>query len=170
VMRSKSKYIRIEEPRILKNRLLLSKISCSGSIEKYFQQELFYVEYGSDIQSVSTSILQIPVFSNIITVAWAVGADVYVQELDRSYLESLNKIKLVLKKWYPRFPFSTHIYVEKIVSNKFSNQKYGLLFSGGVDSTTSYIRQKKKTEFNDGLGSRYSSCGEGILEKSQEQI
>lgn len=144
MIRPKSKYIRIEEPRILKNRLLLSKISCSGNIEKYFQQKFFRVEYDSDIQSVSTSILQIPVFSNLITVAWAVGADVHVRELDRSYLESLNKIKLVLKKWYPRLPFSTHIYVEKTVSNKFSNQKYGLLFSGGVDSTTSYIRQKKK--------------------------
>ena len=140
----KSKYIRIEEPRILKNRLLLSKISYSRRIEKYFQQKLFYVEYDSDIQSVSTSILQVPVFSNIITVAWAVGADVYVKELDKTYLESLNKIKSVMKRWYPKLSFSTDIHVENVVSNKFSNRGYGQLFSGGIDSTTSYIRHKNQ--------------------------
>jgi len=144
VFRSKSKYIKIEELRVLRNRILLSKISYSRNIEKYFQQELFRVEYDSDVQNVSESILQIPVFSNIITVAWAVGADVYVKELDRSYLESLNKIKSVMKRWYPKLSFSTDIHVENIVSNKFSNRGYGMLFSGGIDSTASYIRHKKQ--------------------------
>ncbi len=140
----KSKYIKIEEPRILKNRLLLSKISYSGNIEKYFQQKVFRAEYDRDIQNVSASILQIPVFSNIITVAWAAGADIYVKELDRSYLESLNKIKLVMKRWYHKLSFSTNIHVEDLVSNKFSNRGYGLLFSGGIDSTASYIKHRNE--------------------------
>lgn len=140
----KSKYIKIEEPSVLENKILLSKISHSRSMEKYFQQRVFRVEYDRDIQDVSASILQIPVFSNIITVAWAAGADVYVKELDRSYLESLNKIKSVMKRWYPKLSFSTNIHVENIVSNEFSNRGYGLLFSGGIDSTTSYIRHKNQ--------------------------
>lgn len=140
----KSKHIQIEETRVLKNRLLSSKMSFSKDVEKYFQSNLFYAEYDRDIQNVSTSILQIPVLSSIITVAWATGADIYVKCLDKTYLESLNKIKSVMKKWYPKLSFSTDICVENIVSNKFSNQGYGLLFSGGIDSTASYIRRKKQ--------------------------
>lgn len=138
------KQIKIVESKIWKNRLLLSKLSYSRSLKKYFQSRLFFAEYDRDIQNVSMSILQIPVISNIITLAWAVGADVYVKELDRTYLESLNKIKSVMTGWYPTFSFPTDIHVEEIVSNKFSNERYGLLFSGGVDSHTSYIRNKSK--------------------------
>jgi hypothetical protein len=44
---------------------------------------------------------------------------------------------------YPDFP-SSEINVRKIVSNRFCNNKYGLLFSGGVDSITSYIKHRNK--------------------------
>jgi len=49
-----------------------------------------------------------------------------------------------MKTWYPKLPFSTDISVEHVISNRFSDQGYGLLFSGGIDSTVSYIRNKKK--------------------------
>lgn len=140
----RSKYIKIEKPRISKNRTVFSKISCSRNIEKYFLQKAFFAQYDCDIQEVSSSILQIPVFSNIITIAWAVGADVYIGELDESYLRSLDKIKAVMKGWYPKLSFSTDIHVEKTVSSKFSSKRYGLLFSGGIDSTTSYIVHEKQ--------------------------
>ena len=86
--------------------------------------------------NVDKSILYIPIVSSIITVAWAVGADIYIKELDKTYLNSLSKIKLVFEKWYPQFSFSTNIYAENFVSNQFNGERYGLLFSGGVDSQT----------------------------------
>jgi len=39
----KSKYIKIEEPRFLNNRILVSKAYYSDRVEKYFQQKFFYV-------------------------------------------------------------------------------------------------------------------------------
>jgi len=141
----KSKYIQIEEPEVRKN-LLLSNISCSGNIDKYFGKKIFWARYDVDIESIDASVLNIPVLSNVVTVAWATGADIYVGELDKSYFESLNMIKLVFKKWYPKLPFSTKIYVKKVkkVQNEFSHRRWALLFSGGVDSLTSYIRHRKK--------------------------
>ena len=50
----------------------------------------------------------------------------------------------VVHKWYPQFSFSTNIYAENFVSNRFNGERYGLLFSGGVDSLTSFIRHKDK--------------------------
>ena len=143
---SKTKYIKIEKPKILKNRILLSKLYLSRSLKKYFRSRFFFAEYDKDIQNVSTSILEIPVISNILPLAWAEGANIYVEELDKRYSESLNRIKLVMKGWYPKLSFSTDINVEEIVSNSSTSEgnELGLLFSGGIDSTSSYIRHKNK--------------------------
>lgn len=142
--RSDNPAIRVEELKILKTRLLLYRLSYSKEIKKYFLSNHFFVEYDKDVKNICRGILNIPVISNIITLAWAIGADVYVQELDKTYLESLNEIKKVMEKAFPELPFCSNIYVKKIVSNSFYNKKYALLFSGGIDSTTSYIRHRNK--------------------------
>jgi hypothetical protein len=136
--------IRIEESKILGNRRLSFKFSYSEEIKKYFLSNCFWVEYDEDINDVSPSILEIPAVSNILPIAWATGSNIYVKELDKGYLESVNKIKAVMKRWYPELSFSANIDVEKIVSNSFGNKGHGLLFGGGIDSTASYIRNKSK--------------------------
>lgn len=137
------KYIKVTEPDVTDNKLSI-KIDCSKNIKKYFLTDYFYVEYDQDVTNVDKSILYIPIVSNIITMAWAVGADIYVEELDKTYLDSLSKIKPAFKEWYPQFSFSTNLYVENIVSNQFDGGGYGLLFAGGVDALTSFIRHKDK--------------------------
>jgi len=137
------KYIKITDIAVANNKIE-TKIEYSENIKKYFLTDYFYVEYDQDITSVGKSILYVPIVSNIITVAWAVGADIYVEELDKTYLDSLSKIKQVFKKWYPQFSFSTNLYVGNSVSNQFNGGGYCLLFSGGVDSLTSFIKHKDK--------------------------
>lgn len=136
--------IKIEELKILENRLVLFKLSYPKKIKKYFLSNFFWVKYDEDMHDVSKSILDIPAVSNILPLAWAIGANIYVKELDKRYLESVNRITSVMKRWYPKLSFSTNIDVEKTVSNSFAGEGYGLLFSGGIDSTTSYIRNKNK--------------------------
>ena len=140
----KRKYIKIDELTIQEKRRLIFKLSFPIRIKKYFLSNSFYVEYDERIDHVDKSILQIPAISALATVAWAIGADIYVKELDKTYFQSLNKIKSIMKRWYPNFSFSSQINVERIVSNKFSNKGYALLFSGGIDSTTSYIKHRSK--------------------------
>ena len=135
-------YIKIEDLSPQKNRISV-RVSCSKNIQKYLLSNTLYIEYDKNIDRVPNSILQIPAVSGIVTLAWLTGADVYVNELDAVYLDSLQKVKDVLKGWYPEFPFS-EIYVEKIVLNRFNNDGYGLLLSGGLDSVTSYIRHRDK--------------------------
>ena len=137
-----NKYIKIEDLSLQKNRIAV-RLSCSKNIQKYLLSNTLYIEYDKNIDGVPNSILQIPAVSGIITLAWITGADVYVKELDAAYLDSLHKIKTVMKDWYPEFPFS-EIYADKIIVNRFNNNGYGLLFSGGIDSLTSYIRHRDK--------------------------
>ena len=141
-MNTPRKYIKIEDLSVHENRILV-RLSCSKNIQKYFMSHSLYVEYDKNIDEVPDSILQIPAVSGIVTLAWLTGADVYVKELDATYLESLQRIRTVMKDMYPEFPFS-EIYVDKIVLNEFNGDGYGLLFSGGLDSVTSYIRHRDK--------------------------
>jgi len=136
-------YIEIHEPQILEDRCVKSKISCSPEVGKYLDEDVFYATYSRNIGDVNPCILQIPAISNLVTLAWAVGADIHVEQIDGIYLESLAKIKTVLEKMYPGLPYSTEIYVDKVVWNSFSYEGMGLLFSGGLDSTTSFIRHRE---------------------------
>ena len=138
------RYIRIHEPRIFEDRIILFELACSKDVEKYFSSNKLYIEYEKSIGKLDHSILYVPAVSSVITVAWATGADVYVEELDQEYLRSLSEIKPVMRRWYPDFSFSTKIDVENVVSNKFFNDRCGLLFTGGVDSVASYIKHKDK--------------------------
>ena len=136
-------YIRIDGPNLQEDRTLVFRISCSQNIRKYLMSPKLWVEYDESVDSVPKSILMIPAISGVVHLAWHIGADVYVGELDETYLNSLGKIKTVMNKWHPNLPFS-EIYVDEIIPNKFSGEGCGMLFSGGIDSMTTYIRHRGK--------------------------
>jgi len=134
----------VEEAEILNNNTLSFNLSYPNRTKEYFKSDNIVFQYDKEIASVDPSILQIPAVATIIALAWALGSDVYVKTLDRTYLEALNKVKSVMKVWYPWFSFSTKINVDSIVTNRLHNNGYGVLFTGGIDSTTSYLRHKGK--------------------------
>jgi len=136
-------YIKLEKAELVNDKTLLFKLSCSKTIGDCFLSDKMYIQYDRSIRGLDDSVLCIPAVSGLITIAWAHGADLYVEELDKTYLESLRKIQPVMTKLYPDFP-SSKIHARKVVSNRFCNDKYGLLFSGGLDSITSYIKYRSK--------------------------
>ena len=72
---------------------LLVYLSYPKKYRKYFLSNLLEIEYSKDLKKVPKSILYIPAVSSIITVAWAIGSDIFVEELDHAFLDSLRKIK-----------------------------------------------------------------------------
>ena len=80
--------------------------------------------------------------------AWATGASVYVNTVDKKYLESLKRIQAQVKKWFPYFPLidDAEIQAKDIVKSplKKDYRNYILLFSGGIDSLFTYVRHKEK--------------------------
>jgi len=137
-------FIRIERLKIIQNRTISLELTISKNNQKYFQTNQFFARYPNDIQNVPPGILYIPVISGIICVAWTIGADIYVEELDKTYVEALNKIRLIMKPWYPKLPFETKIHIGETRDHKFQKKGYSLLFSGGVDSLTSFLRHKQE--------------------------
>jgi len=136
-----SKFIKISSVRASDNKLEV-KLEFSKEVRKYFFKNSFEVTYEMNIEDVDESILAIPAVCATIHVAWATGADLYVEKLDETFLSSLPKIRKVFEGFYPKFSSSGNIHVQKIITNKFNNTQTALLFSGGLDSLVSYITHK----------------------------
>ncbi|MDG6222377.1 MAG: hypothetical protein QCH99_03855 [Candidatus Bathyarchaeota archaeon] len=119
-------------------------MSFSKNLKKYFQCSSFFAKYDVTLQNVGLSILNVPVIADIIPLAWAVGADIFVKELDKNFLSSLETVKTVMRKWYPDFSFSTTFHIDNQVTNFYPQTNNALLFSGGLDSICSYVACKNK--------------------------
>jgi len=135
----------IDSPHVSRNEIRY-RLHFPRTLRKYFLKDTSYVQYDSslDIGNVDSSILAIPMASVVAPIAWAVGAEVRLDKLDETYLQSLDRIKELYRHIYPRLSYSGDIRAEKTVTNKFGGERTGVLFSGGVDSSASYLRHKDK--------------------------
>lgn len=133
----------IKPPKVFNKKILIYQLDCSTRVSRFFISKTLVLEYPVDIDTLDTSIQIIPALASIINVAWILGADVYVDTIDKNYRESLDYIQSVMKDWYPDFPFSTKIFGASKI-NSFPNNNFALLYSAGLDSTTSYITHMKK--------------------------
>jgi hypothetical protein len=120
----------------LSSSTLRSRITVSRDLKKYFRHISFFSCYDADIVA-NKSILCIPVLSMVLPFAWITGADVYVDELDRTFAESMNTLQHEYEKMYPGAPFKTRLVADRLVDNKHAPNNTALVFSGGLDSTYS---------------------------------
>jgi hypothetical protein len=116
---------------------------CTGQIKKFFSYNRFFAEYSISIEDTPESILIIPFLSTVCPIAWANQADVYVEAVDETFLQALEKVKLAMLSFYPRINFSGAVYANRIdVSQDKVQTKSMMLFSGGIDALATYIRHQ----------------------------
>jgi hypothetical protein len=118
----------------------------SKQLRKYFLQDKVFVRYDNkiDLQTVPNSILTIPIVSIVAPIAWAVGADLLVPELETTYMESLNKTKEIFRGHNYPFAFTSDVKAERSVTSNFHGERTCLFFSNGIDSLSSYLKNKEK--------------------------
>ena len=101
-----------------------------------------FVEYDTEIYA-DESILNIPLVATILPLAWLTGSDLYVETLDKSFKESMEKLQQIFQTMLQLPKYGTKIIVDKIVENQANpvdpDRRTGLLFSGGIDSSYSLI-------------------------------
>jgi len=126
---------------------ITNKITVSKDLEKYIRTYEMFTEYDCNIHA-DESILNIPIIANIVPLAWLTGSDIHVENLDKTFKESLDQLQSHFKEFYPLIPFNTDIKAERLVDNKITpedlSRRTGLLFSGGVDATYSMITNLTK--------------------------
>ncbi len=123
---------------VLEERKLIGRITVPRRLEKYFRSLHFFAIYDEDLDA-DRSILNIPLLATVLPFAWLAGVDVYVNELDRTFKESMDQLQQVFQKYYSQARFTTRIIADTLVENEIGNldpsERTGLLFSGGLDCT-----------------------------------
>lgn len=142
--RAEESYIKITEVSIDKNRINY-KFETSKDMDKYFLRKHMFVEYinrpNIDLNSIPESILVIPLFTNLLPVAWLCNCTLKVNSLDETLYNSLDSIKNGYCEMYPELSFKGDIQVKNLEKNTYEYKHESIcLFTYGVDSLTTVLR------------------------------
>ena len=118
---------------------LVSTVDVPKNLRKYLLSSKLFVYYNTNL-SADISILNIPLISTILPLSWLTRTDIHVEKLDKKYFESMNIIKNEFNRIFPRGRFTAKIKVDDLVENRTNSQETAMLFSGGVDSTYTLIK------------------------------
>lgn len=124
--------------------VLRAKITCSPDLRMFFSGEDFLVEYDTSIDDVPDSILVLPVLAQVCPVAWTQNADVRVPTVDSRFAASLLDVRDTLMQLYPKFVLGGNLRYKELEERNPAGEfeETGLLFTGGVDSTYSFIQHR----------------------------
>lgn len=141
--------IEIEKVQVVRRRSLVIHFSASEQVQEVFKKRIFEVEYDRDIHTVPESLLVIPFITNVLPIVWVYDATLKVKELDKNFYNHLNDIKKGYEDMYPKVKFGGEVIIETAMHTKLpkptTTSKTGetseaaLLFSGGVDATSSLV-------------------------------
>nr|WP_302578648.1 hypothetical protein [Methanobrevibacter arboriphilus] len=142
------KIIAIDKP-IFKNNGFFYNISTTHDLDKYFLKKDSFIDHinvKDDLSSVPEGISIIPILSNVLPVSWIMDATIVIDELDKTFFESIKTIKENFSLMFPKIEFKGRLIVKKIVDYDriFMEDKYMSFFSGGVDSTFTVINNIDK--------------------------
>ncbi len=119
-------------------------ITPSPALERFFTGEPLRVSYDVPIEDVPEGVLAIPALAQVCPVAWTQGGDVYVEEVDAPFARGLEDVKATLLGMYD-FLEGGELYTRRVVEEApETGGGSGLLFTGGVDSTCSYVRHREE--------------------------
>ena len=118
----------------------------------YLKQPSISIEYSGhiDLNALSSTIINVPFVMMIAPIAWFSGDTWTIDEMDYDLYNSLEKVKSVMKFFYPELKWSGKIIPKKLVknSNEVNHKLYdrAMLFSSGVDSTSTAISRDSERQ------------------------
>lgn len=134
----------ILEELIINKNLVCYDFSCTENLNCYFAKKQLFIEYTNDVSNVPVSILSIPFISTFLGIAWLENCNIYVDELDETYYYSLRETRTAYQDMYSEVSLKGRVVPCKIIKNEISNSENSLLlFGGGVDAHSSFIRNKQ---------------------------
>jgi hypothetical protein len=120
---------------------LLCYFSYDTPLEPYFNSSLLCINYGFEVEQIPESVLSIPVLGFLVPVAWTAGATVTAGGVDSSFVVSLRRVGEIMREMYPDLNISTNIRCSAADTPwPKGGERDCLLYSGGVDSTCSLLR------------------------------
>jgi hypothetical protein len=97
------------------------------------------------LEDVPKSILSIPLLGFLAPLGWLTGAEIRLGEVDDAYLESLPQVAAEFNRMYPWLPSRGQVVATPArTASPWDPKRYCVLYSGGVDSTSTLIRNIAK--------------------------
>lgn len=112
-----------------------------GVLKDYFTTDTMFIEYNTDVSDIPVSILNIPFVASVLPLMWVTDTVLWVKEIDRTFYDSTYRIKEAYQNLYNYYPLKGNFVPAKMVENEYQSERECLLlFSGGMDAHTTYIR------------------------------
>lgn len=137
------------------NKIVLQDISIDGSLVKYkflvnqemkrfFNTETMFLRYEHNMTDVPLSILSIPFVNCMAGLSWLAGAMLFVDEIDETYYHAFKQLKVAYSELHDTS--LSGMFVPSIIrKNEIpKNDQFLLLFGGGVDCHSSYLRNRDR--------------------------
>lgn len=130
---------------IVKSNLVEYHFSCSKELDKYFTTKTMFIEYEESIDSIPVSILAIPFVNCMLGLVWMSDAVLFVDQIDETYYNSISELKRAYEELH-EYPGLKGLFVPSIIvkNELVRSNKSILLFGGGIDCQSSFLRNSHK--------------------------
>ena len=121
------------------------RFSVSGSLKQYFTTDVMYIQYNESVEDIPESILTVPFVASILPLMWVTNTVMWVKELDRTFYDSIHKIRDAYQRLYSHYQLHGNLVAANLLDNVLTIEKDALLlFSGGLDANSTYVRHHSK--------------------------
>ena len=128
----------------VKNNLVLYDYHTNDELSVFFNTQRMFIQYEEDVADVPLSILAIPFVNTMAGFSWLSDSLLFVDEIDATYYESFKQLKRAYSELH-HVQLKGMFVPSRIERNVLeSNTKQSvLLFGGGVDCHSSFLRNRK---------------------------
>jgi len=139
----------------MRNKIVLQRITVDGSLVKYeysvseklkrfFTTESMFLRYDRAMTEVPLSILSIPFVNCMAGLSWLTGAMLFVDEIDETFYQAFKRLKAAYSELH-EVNLKGMLVPSIIKKNEIQvRNHYLLLFGGGVDCHSSYLRNRDR--------------------------
>ena len=122
--------------------------SCSKELDKYFTTKTMFIEYEESVDTVPVSILTIPFVNSMLGLVWMSDSVIFVDEIDQTYYDSVSFLKRAYEELHGYPNLKGLLVPSIIVENEIpESNKSILLFGGGIDCQSSYLRNSDNVAY-----------------------
>lgn len=133
--------LQLEQPEVNDGRIAV-KLHASGEMRRYLLQDTFMATYDANLEGISPSILLVPAIASLAPMTWVADAELKMPVCDATFFHALHPIRDEFARIYPQIPWRGSMTAERLTEERIDGPGAAVLFSGGVDSTATFLRRK----------------------------
>jgi len=120
-------------------------ISPEGPVGEFILKDSLFVKADHPLGAVPLEILVIPLLGCLVPLSWVTNSEIIAEGVDMAFLACVPKVQGIIRRAYPGLLLQGDLRARPVrTRGTWNPERYCLLYSGGVDSLTSFIRNRDK--------------------------